>query len=239
MSTKPRLTPEQESLAREIQTDGSILIEGKTGEMFLRELIEKELKNADKVEARTFGQKEASNLTLYLNVFATKAEFRQKVKRLGIIRDAEKDSGAKAFTEVVSAINAFNKQNPTFSLPVPVNINTITTEPNSKVQVAVFVLPDCKRPGMLETLCLEAVEELERSGQAKVKVLQCVHDFFKCLERQKQKPRNPTKANFAGYALAMDVIDPQLGRAARKGAIPWQAKAFDPLKEFVRLIANG
>ena len=235
MNSKPRPT----SLAREICTKGIILIEGRTGEMFLRELIEKDLKLADKVEARTFGEKEKSNQTLFLNVFATKSEFRQQVERLGIIRDAETGVGAKAFAEVASAINAFNKQNFQFKLPVPAAINTITTEAGSKVQVAVFVHPDCKQPGMLETLCLNAVEELERSGHAKEKVLPCSRDFFKCLEGQGRKPGNPAKANFAAYALAMDVIDPQLGRAAQKGAIPWHAKTFDSLKNFVQMVANG
>lgn len=239
MSIKLRPMPEQESADRPILTVGQILIEGKSWEMLLRELIEKELKLADKVEARTFGEKEAANLAHYLNVVATKVEFREKVVRLGIIRDAETGDGAKAFAEVTNAINRFNKQNAQFKLPVPTNINMITTEPDSKVQIAVFILPDCKRPGMLETLCLDAVEELERSEQAKAKVLQCVRDFFKCLEGQNKKPRNPTKAGFAGYALAMDVIDPQLGRAAQKGAIPWQAKAFDPLKEFIRLVGGA
>jgi hypothetical protein len=239
MSSKPRPTPEQESLGREIRTPGIILIEGRTGEMFLRELIEKELKLTAKVEARTFGEKEKSSLTLFLNVLATKSEFRNQVTRLGIIRDAETEVGAKAFAEVASAINAFNKQNPQFKLPVPAAINTITTVADSKVQVAVFVLPDCKQPGMLETLCLNAVEELERSGQAKEIVLLCVRDFFKCLEGQGRKPRNPAKADFAGYALAMDVIDPQLGRAAQKGAIPWHAATFDSLKNFVQTVANG
>ena len=49
---------------------------------------------------------------------------------------------------------------------------------------------------------------------------------------------NQAKARFAGYALACDVIDPQLGRAAQKGAIPWEAKTFDSLKAFVRSLAG-
>lgn len=238
MSSKPRPTPEQESLAREICTKGIILIEGRTGEMFLRELIEKDLKLADKVEARTFGEKEKSNLTLFLNVFATKSEFRQQVERLGIIRDAENDGGLKAFSEVIAAIRAFNTQNPTFALPLPANAKAATNDPNARTQLNVFILPDCNRPGMLETLCLDAVDELEKAGQPQKALLPCVKSFFKCLEEKGKKPRNQTKADFAGYALAADVIDPQLGRAAQKGAIPWQAKAFDSLKAFVTSVAG-
>jgi hypothetical protein len=38
--------------------------------------------------------------------------------------------------------------------------------------------------------------------------------------------------------LARDVIDPQLGRAAQMNAIPWQAQAFRPLRQFIEQIAG-
>jgi hypothetical protein len=91
---------------------------------------------------------------------------------------------------------------------------------------------------MLETLCLDAVEEIERDRHPQTRLLPCVGQFFNCLDAQGRKPKNPAKARFAGYALAADVIDPQLGRAAQRGAIPWKAKAFDSLKVFVRCIAG-
>ena len=236
MSVPQRPSPEQLSLGRDIRTPGIILSEGRTLEMFLRELIEKDLRLKDQVEARTFGEKEAANLKLFLNAFATKAEFRQRVRRLGIIRDAEADAASKAFESVVSAIEGFNEENPSFALPVPDRIAALTSVQEKRPQVGVFVLPDCTRPGMLETLCLEAIEEMERSARAKL--LPCVNEFFDCLSKQGQEPANTAKARFAGYALAADVIDPQLGRAAQKGAIPWQALAFEPLNAFVRSIAG-
>ena len=89
---------------------------------------------------------------------------------------------------------------------------------------------------MLESLCLSAAAEVEKAQAGGV--LPCVDEFFACLNKRGLKPENPTKAQFAGYALARDVIDPQLGRAAQKGVIPWQAKSFDSLKTFVKSIAG-
>jgi hypothetical protein len=89
---------------------------------------------------------------------------------------------------------------------------------------------------MLETLCLQAVEETEKDSAAPV--LPCVSDFFACLDKRQIKRSNETKARFAGYALACDVIDPQLGRWAQKGAVPWESKAFAPLKQFLRDLAG-
>jgi hypothetical protein len=235
MSAQARATPEEKSLEREIRTSGMILSEGRTMEMFLRELIEKELYLKDRVEARTFGEKEASNLKLFLNNFATKPEFRQRVEQLGIIRDAESHGALIAFESVAGAIRAFNRENPSFALPVPDQL-AVMTPPGERPQVGVFVLPDCKRPGMLETLCLDAIEEWERNASAKL--LPCVNEFFICLGNQGKTPVNRPKAQFAAYALAADVIDPQLGRAAQMGAIPWKTRTFDPLKAFIRSIAG-
>ena len=236
MTSPTRPSPEQLSRDRPIQTPGIILSEGRTLEIFLRELIEKDLDLKDQVEARTFGDKEAANLRLFLNAFATKAEFRQRVRRLGIVRDAEADDALKAFESVISAIQGFNAENPSFALAVPERISVLTAVRQNEPQVGVFVLPDGSNPGMLETLCLNAIEEMEQTAPAKL--LPCVNEFFECLNQRGRQPANPPKARLAGYALAADVIDPQLGRAAQQGAIPWQAKAFEPLKAFVRSIAG-
>src|SRR5204862_6645488 len=101
--------------------------------------------------------------------------------------------------------------------------------------VGIFILPDCQASGMLEDLCLSAIAEAESTAAAPL--LPCVDEFFACLAKQKQNPSNSAKARFAGYALARDVIDPQLGRAAQNKAIPWNAAAFGLLKEFLCAIA--
>jgi len=118
-------------------------------------------------------------------------------------------------------------------LPVPGRMRDLEGNPLS---VGVFILPNCQDSGMLEGLCLAAVAESE---QAQIGAfLPCVDECFACLEQRGQRPANPTKARFAGYALARDVIDPQLGRAAQKGAIPWNAKSFGPLRAFLCAISG-
>jgi hypothetical protein len=235
MSRVQRLNPQQESLQREIVTPAILLVEGRTPEMFFRELIEKHLRLSSKIEAFTFGDKGSSNLRKFLNAFATKAEFRENVKRVGIVRDAEMEDATRGFQSVVSAIKGFNEANTKGSLPVPDQCG-VMTEGGATPKTGVFILPDCARPGMLESLCLEAIEEAEAAGDKKL--LPCVDEFFDCVQEQGNQPKNSAKARMAGYILAKDVIDPQLGLAARKGVIPWDAKAFAPLTEFVRAVAG-
>jgi hypothetical protein len=220
-----RSTPEEISLERTIQCPGQLLVEGRTPEMFFREMI-----NAygwtDEIEVRTFGSVIKDNLKVWMEFFAQKPAFKEKVKRLGIIRDAERSTAASAFKSVQRALGDAG-------LPVP---DQMCKPAGNPVSVSVFVLPNCQDPGMLEHLCLQAVTESEQN--APVALLPCVEEFFACLDKRQQRPANGPKARFGGYALARDVIDPQLGRAAQQGAIPWQAKAFEPLKAFIAGIAG-
>ena len=193
--------------------------------MFFREMIAAYgLANA--VEARTFGDISKDNLQTYLELLTQKAVFKERVKRVGIIRDAEVSTATAAFQSVQAALRDAQ-------LPVPAAMNALEGNP---LAVGVFILPDCQTAGMLESLCLSAVAEIEKAQPEAV--LPCVDEFFACLNKRGRKASNPTKAQFAGYALAYDVIDPQLGRAAQKGAIPWGVKAFDPLKAFLKNISG-
>lgn len=219
------LSPEQRSLERPITTDSQLLVEGRVPEMFFRELIAF-CGLAAAVEVRTFGDIGKENLQTYLELFTQKVAFKERVKRIGIVRDAEGSTALGAFQSVQAALRDAH-------LVEPSAMNQLEGNP---LAVGVFILPNCQDAGMLESLCLSAVAEIE-TGQANG-ILPCVDEFFACLNKRGKKPGNPAKAQFAGYALACDVVDPQLGRAAQKGAIPWQAKSFDSLKAFVKSVAG-
>jgi hypothetical protein len=219
------LSPEQLSLDRAITTDGQLLVEGRVAEMFFREMIAACGLTAT-VEARTFGDIGKENLHTYLELFTQKAVFKERVKRVGIIRDAESSAAIGAFQSVQAALQGAQ-------LPVPSAINKLE---GSQLAVGIFILPNCQDAGMLESLCLSAVGETEATQPNGV--LPCVGEFFACLNKRGWKPSNPTKAQFAGYALARDVIDPQLGRSAQQGAIPWEAKAFESLRAFLKAVAG-
>lgn len=216
---------EQLSLERPIAAEGQLLVEGRVPEMFFREMVAayglKQL-----VEVRSFGDVSKDNLKTYLEIFTQKAVFKQKVKRLGIIRDAENLPANSACQSVQAALQGAQ-------LFAPGEMNELQGAP---VSVGIFILPNCQDAGMLEGLCLGAAAEKEQ-GKADA-ILPCVEDFFSCLEKIGRKPGNPAKARFASVALAHDVIDPQLGRAAQMGVISWEAKAFEPLKLFLQKIAG-
>jgi hypothetical protein len=215
---------ETASMKRDITAPSQLLVEGRTPEIFFRELVE-QLGLTAGINVRTFGDVAKDTLQTYLEIFTQRAVFKEKVSRLAIIRDAEAITAAGAFQSVCSALISANVVAPTI-------IGQFTQPP---LCVGVFILPDCSRPGMLETLCLEAAAECEANSQTKL--LPCVDEFFRCVGTATTFD-NPTKARFAAYALARGVVDPQLGRAAQKRIIPCKANVFIPLVEFLKQLAG-
>jgi hypothetical protein len=136
---------EQKSLEREIKTPTQILVEGRTPEIFFREIVEKHLKLEDKIQVRDYG--DIKKLTPYLKVFTPRAEFIEKVTGLGIIRDAEDKPAASAFQSVCSSLEAVGIKPPAkigevqkciFDLP-----HEISDEIQREIRVGVFIVPDC------------------------------------------------------------------------------------------------
>src|SRR5438445_11874862 len=126
-----RIAPEKLSLDRLITTAGQLLVEGRVPEMFFREMLVA-YGFVGVVEVRTFGDVSKENLQTYLEVFAQKAAFKERVTRLGVIRDAEQSSAGSAFQGVQAALQGAG-------LPVP---NALTALEGTPLAVEIFILPN-------------------------------------------------------------------------------------------------
>jgi hypothetical protein len=206
----------QDSLRRQIRTPKQLLVEGRTAEMFFREWIEA-IGLEEEIEARDFGS--ISNLTEYLKVFAALRDVREKVIAIGIVRDAEQDPPAAVFQSVCLSFAAAK-------LTPPAALNRTSDQ---APRTGVFVLPDCKRAGMLETLCWEALQNDPKfAGQ-----LECVAAYIDCL-RPKACIRNETKARIWTYLSGFGEFEPQLGRSAQAKKWDWTNPAFADLSAFLK-----
>jgi hypothetical protein len=164
------------------------------------------------VQVENYGGKD--QLRTRLKALPTRPGFSQVVT-LGIVRDAD-NSPASAFQSVCDALR-------TTSLVVPERPAQMA---GGSPRVGVLILPGGEMSGMLEDVCLDAVQTDF--------AMPCVDSYFQCLsEKNRRQPNNRAKARVHVWLASQVEPDLRLGEAAEKGYWPWDAPAFGALKAFL------
>jgi hypothetical protein len=141
-----------------------------------------------------------------------------RVTSLVIVRDANSNPNG-AFSSVCDAL-----ANSQLSVPKS-RMVLVGTNPS----VGVMLLP-VNRPGMLEDVCLEAVNNDV--------AMPCVNSYFRCLsEHGISTFQNPSKSRVHAF-LASKHETKRLGEAAKAGYWPWDAQAFRSVVMFLRQFAD-
>jgi Protein of unknown function (DUF3226) len=205
------------SLGRPIEAPKQLLVEGRTPEIFFREWVEA-MGLKGQLEVRDYLS--LNDLTPFLRLFTGYKDFRETVTSLAVVRDAEEQPASSAFDSVCAALAAVN-------LPCP---GALASFSPGMPRIGIFVLPDCRSPGMLETLCWSVLQADSKSAQQ----LECVTAYLACLRRIKAEIRNETKARVWAYLAGKGHFDPQVGRAAQAKVWDWQSPALQPLSAFLK-----
>ncbi|MFQ5733822.1 MAG: DUF3226 domain-containing protein [Planctomycetaceae bacterium] len=185
-----------------------LLVEGSTPLHFFEALL-RHLGISDPIEIRDFGG--VTDVKPAVAAYAESAEFKALVSSVGVVRDAEDDRDS-AFASVRHALDATGLD---------------TTNPD--VRTSIYILPDDHQPGMIETLCVEAVR--------KDPVFPCVEAFFDCAEQNGASvPDDIRRAKNVAQAFIATRKDAQTfpGIAAYRGYWPWDNDVFDDLKQFLQ-----
>ncbi|MGH9755046.1 MAG: DUF3226 domain-containing protein [Blastocatellia bacterium] len=197
---------------KEITHSKQLLVEGRDAVAFFAALL-KHL-GLSEVQIQNFGG--INELRPFLKALRNESGFWGKVSSLGVIRDAENNPQG-AFQSVRDSLLAAD-------LPAPAK--TIVSA-GAGPQVSVLILPDAATPGMLESLCLAAVE--------KDQAFQCVDQYFNCLKQQMTVlPNNLTKARLHAFLSSRPKPDLLVGEAASAGYFPWNHPAFSQAKQFLQ-----
>jgi hypothetical protein len=191
-----------------------LVVEGKDAFRFFKFLLQ-DLELLSEIEIRNFGG--VSELADYLETLMGTSGW-HLVTSLGIVRDAEANA-TPAFQSVRSALRKVNLSEPEHPMTVAAG----------QPRVSVFILPDCIHPGMLETLCLQAVGDDP--------AMPCIDQYFQCLQNQAiALPENMPKARLQAFLASRSRPGLKLGEAADTGYWPWANPTFDPLKQFLRAL---
>nr|VFK57295.1 MAG: hypothetical protein BECKTUN1418F_GA0071002_11116 [Candidatus Kentron sp. TUN]VFK60193.1 MAG: hypothetical protein BECKTUN1418D_GA0071000_11186 [Candidatus Kentron sp. TUN]VFK65433.1 MAG: hypothetical protein BECKTUN1418E_GA0071001_11076 [Candidatus Kentron sp. TUN] len=146
---------------------------------------------------------------------------------LGLIRDAEDKKADAAFKSICSILE---KHPP---LPVPEAANTAINGKNDTgklIRIGVFIMPNNADQGMLEDLCLESLESIEKKP-----AFPCMEQYMNCLSKlpENDTPRNPAKAKVQTYLATRKEIVNSLGLGARKGYWDFEHDCFNEIKRFL------
>lgn len=207
------------SLKRPIQAPKQLLVEGRTPEIFFREWVAV-LELGNQVEVRDYGS--IADLTAYLRVFTARKEFREAVQSVAIVRDAEDQPASSAFKSVCASLGEVKLESP----------EQLGGFSSGKPRTGVFVLPDCRQPGMLETLCWSALEQDPRLAPQ----LNCVTAYLACRRAAQAQVHNEAKARVWTFLAGQGLFDPQVGRAAQKSVWDWSSPALADLGAFLKAL---
>jgi hypothetical protein len=191
-----------------------LLVEGPDDRRFLEALLA-DLNLPDPIEIRPYYG--LGNLERYLKTLPATAGFVQ-VESLGVVRDAD-ENAHDAFEFVRNKLRSAK-----LSVPDQV-MSAVGGNPN----VSIFIWPDGKSPGTLETLCLTSVRD--------DKATMCVEEYFDCLKNQMDTlPKTIHKAKLHTFLASREKPGLRIGEAAEKSYWDWIHPAFDPIKQFLRAL---
>jgi hypothetical protein len=194
-----------------------LLVEGATPMHFFEALL-KHLGLSPQILVLDF--KGTGDLRAYLKTLTATSDFVRLVTSVGVVRDAENDAAA-AHQAVADALTAVGL--------------TATRKP--PIQTSVFILPDNANPGMIETLCIEAV----KNEPTLANEYTCVEEFFACLGRRNVPlPPSPKFAKIVAQAFLATrqqvQLPPGIAAYSQYGYWPWQNSAFQPLIQFLQTL---
>ncbi len=173
-----------------------IIGEGKDEEYFFSALIK--YLAIDDIEVLSYGGK--TNLNNYLNVLRSLDSF-SNLRSLLITRDAD-----ESFNTASQSINDSKER----------------IKESKDLKIKTFIFPDNSSEGMLEELCLRAINSSDMG---------CIEFFFQCINRE---PSEFSKAKIHAWLSTQTKPDKRLGEAAKSGYIDWKNPIFEELINFIK-----
>ena len=205
---KKRKTPS------EIKENSLLLVEGKDECNFFKSLL-KTMK-IDSIEIKDVGGKEqfADRISSVKNIRGF-----SKVTKLGFVRDAEDNYAKSSFDSVCHYLNLNG-------IVAPKNIGKV--ENIGKYKIGIFIMPNNKDKGMLESLCLQSIKN-EHCYKEMEAYIECLKEFYK----NSKKTFNIDKAKSQVYLASKVPIQNSLGLGALNGHWDFESSSFYEIKTFL------
>lgn len=206
---------------KEIEKRKLLLVEGKDEENFFKIFLRKH--NINEVQIIEIGGKDQLNHES-LTVLKNTPGFDELIS-LAIVQDADKNADTR-FQSIRNYLRGSN-------LNAPDKVSTFTSQ-GQNLRIGIFIIPDGKNKGMLESLCLSTVIKDNET------MTRCFNEFTDCLKQISDlnnglpKPKNIHKAYLRAFLSAMEEDTPSLGIATQKGYWNLNSDRLAPLLNFLK-----
>ncbi len=138
------------------------------------------------------------------------------VKSVGIVRDADSDPKAE-FDRIKTGLKRMGH-------PMPKGLNQAAND--GKISINIFLMPDCKSNGALETLFEESIKGTPIFEE-------CITNYLDCVKAKTGCNFNDKTKTYAYIAVQKDP-DVRLGNSVEIGHWDLSHACFNPIKNFLR-----
>ena len=146
-----------------------------------------------------------------------------ELRSVGVVRDADTD-GNRAFRSIQGTLTRLG-------LPAPDAPSQLARNAADSLDTAILIVPAIDRNGAIETLCWDAVKDHPAGA--------CAEEYLKCLRRHSVlESSNEGKTLVHTFLASRADPSATVGVGAEKGYWPLGHVAFEPIRQFVRLVSN-
>lgn len=196
---------------QDIRSPNLVVVEGKDD----REFIDFLLRKLNIMDYQIIELKGKNNLHKTLPTLTKTSGF-ENVRNLAIFLDAN-SSVINTFRSIQSALKKAQ-------LPVPSEPNQVV---HGKVNLGVFLFPDCQSPGALEDLIVKTID---------FHMLECIKDYLSCVQKYKAEFQLSvnSKSVVYSYFAVQDEPSQSFDLALKRGHIDLESPEFDKVKSFLK-----
>ena len=203
-----------------VENDRLLLVEGKDEvNLFSAIVSQMQIANLQVIDA---GGKDQ----FWKRLLALLADARTRdidLQSIGIVRDADTD-GRAALQSVQGTLRRLN-------LPEPAAPRQLAFGSPGVPSIAILIIPNDSGPGDVEVLCWNSIQDRAAA--------ECVRDYVACL-KERGELESHSESKTLVHAFLASRYDPtaSVGLGAQQGYWPLENPAFDPVREFIRLILS-
>lgn len=203
-----------------------LLVEGNDEYWFCIQLLQSLgfNQNSNKLDIQVVDIEGKENFGSSLGLLTKFPDF-SDVRTIGFIRDAEQDLAQSSYTSTCSAVQKYIKD-----FPIP-DIGKIRSE--NSFSCGIFIMPDNKTSGMLETLCINSV----KAQPVYEKVESYVGNAKSLFSEEDRRKYNEPKAMIQTYLAGQPKIVNTLANAAKRNMWDFKNPVFKDIVNFVKILA--